>query len=265
MEQLSYINEVYRTDPKRVPFLARIFPRLTFYRQFFGVVLDASAKAKRGQYDDIEWSRSSINIFRSLENIGVCIEITGIANIKNIETPCIIIANHMSTLETVLLPIIIQPIRTVTFIIKQDLLEYPIFKHIMRARDPIVVSRTNPRQDLKAVMEGGVERLKNGISIIVFPQTTRMPSIDPAQFNTIGIKLAKKADVPIVPLALLSDAWGTGKYLKDLGKLDPSKSVHFSFGEPMRVQGRGTDEHEAIIHFIESKLEEWRALRSASE
>jgi 1-acyl-sn-glycerol-3-phosphate acyltransferase len=262
MEQLSYINEVYRTDPKRVPFLARIFPRLTFYRQFFGVILDASAKSKRGRYDDAEWCRSSINIFRSLENTGVCFEITGIENIINIDTPCIIIANHMSTLETVTLPIIIHPIRKVTFIIKQDLLEYPIFKHIMRARDPIAVSRTNPRQDLKAVMEGGVERLKNDTSIIVFPQTTRMPSIDPTQFNTIGIKLAKKADVPIIPLALLSDAWGTGKYIKDLGKIDPSKSVHFSFGEPMRVQGRGTDEHQAIIHFIESKLEEWRAQRS---
>ena len=262
MEQLSYINEVYRTDPKRVPFLARIFPRLTFYRQFFGVVLDASAKSKRGLYDDAEWCRSSINIFRSLENTGVCFEITGIENIINIDTPCIIIANHMSTLETVTLPIIIHPIRKVTFIIKQDLLEVPIFKHIMRARDPIAVSRTNPRQDLKAVMEGGVERLKNGISIIVFPQTTRMPSIDPTQFNTIGIKLAKKADVPIIPLALLSDAWGTGKYIKDLGKIDPSKSVHFSFGEPIRVQGRGTEEHKTIIHFIESKLEEWRALRS---
>lgn len=262
MEQLSYINEVYRTDPKRVPFLARIFPRLTFYRQFFGVILDASAKAKRGQYDDAEWCRSSVNIFRSLENTGVCFEITGIQNIKNIDSPCIVIANHMSTLETVILPIIIHPIRKVTFIIKQDLLEYPIFKHIMRARDPIAVGRKNPRQDLKAVMEGGVERLKNGISIIVFPQTTRMPYIDPAKFNTIGIKLAKKADVPIVPLALLSDAWGTGKYLKDLGKIDPSKPVHLSFGEPMRVQGRGTEEHKTIIHFIESKLSEWRALRS---
>lgn len=262
MEQLSYTNEIYRTDPKRVPFLARIFPGLAFYRQFFGVILDASAKAKRGQYDDAEWCRSSINIFRSLENIGICIEITGIENIKKIETPCIIIANHMSTLETVILPIIIHPIQKVTFIVKQDLLEYPIFKHIMRARDPVAVSRTNPRQDLKAVMEGGVKRLKNGISIIVFPQTTRMPSIDPAQFNTIGIKLAKKADVPIVPLALLSDAWGTGKYLKDLGKIDPSKSVHLSFGEPIRVQGRGTNDHEAIIHFIESRLEKWRAFQS---
>jgi len=263
MKQLSYTNEVYRSDPKAVSLFARTFPGLSFYKQFLAVVLDASAKAKRGQYDNVEWCQSSIHLLRSLENVGVSFEITGIEHIKNLETPCIIIANHMSTLETVTLPIIIQPIRNVTFIVKQDLLEYPIFKHIMRSRDPVAVSRTNPRQDFKAVMEGGVERLKNGISIIVFPQTTRRPFIDPAQFNTIGVKLARKANVPIVPLALLSDAWGTGKYLKDIGKIDPSKSVHFSFGEPMWVQDRGTHEHEVIIHFIEKKLEEWRALRSS--
>jgi len=68
MKQLYYTNEVYRTDPKRVPFLARIFPGLTFYRQFFGVVLDASAKAKRGQYDDIDWCRSSIIWVRFFES-----------------------------------------------------------------------------------------------------------------------------------------------------------------------------------------------------
>lgn len=264
MRQLSYTNEVYRTEPQTIPFLARIFPGLTFYRHFFGVVLNASAKAKRGQYDNVEWCQSSINLLRALEKVGMRFEITGIEHVKNIASPCIIIANHMSILETVILPIIIQPIRDVTFIVKQDLLEYPIFKHIMRSRDPVAVSRTNPRQDLKAVMEGGANRLENGVSIIVFPQTTRRPSIDPSQFNTIGVKLAKKADVPIVPLALLSDAWGTGKFLKDLGKINPSKSVHFAFGEPMRVQGRGTDEHEAIIHFITTKLKKWRESPSPS-
>jgi 1-acyl-sn-glycerol-3-phosphate acyltransferase len=130
----------------------------------------------------------------------------------------------------------------------------------MRSRDPIAVTRTNPRHDLKAVLEGGVDRLKQGISIIVFPQTTRTHSFDPTQFNTIGVKLAQRANVPVVPLALLSDAWGNGKYFKDFGKIDPSKKVYFAFGKPMWVQGRGTNEHQAIIQFISRKLQEWTEL-----
>ena len=83
MEQLSYTKEVYRTDPKRISLLAKLLPGLTFYIKFFRVVLDASAKAKRNRYDDVEWCRSSINILRFLENTGICFEITGIQHMKN--------------------------------------------------------------------------------------------------------------------------------------------------------------------------------------
>lgn len=258
MKQLTYTNTVYRTVTKTVSLFARTFLGLTFYSQFLAIVLRASAKAKRGQYDDADWCQSSFNILRSLESVGVCIEITGIKNVEQLDTPCIVIANHMSVLETVILPIVIQPIRKMTFIVKQSLLDYPVFRHIMRSRDPIAVSRTNPRHDLKVVLEGGMDRLKRGISIIVFPQTTRTHSFDPTQFNTIGVKLAQKTNVPIIPLALLTDAWGNGKYLKDFGKIDSSKNVNFAFGEPMWVQGRGTNEHQEIIHFISRKLQEWQ-------
>ena len=97
----------------------------------------------------------------------------------------------------------------------------PFFGPVMCSRDPIVVGRTNPREDLAAVLEGGLERLKKGISIIVFPQHTRSREFNPQMFNSIGVKLAKKAGVPIVPLALKTDAWGQGKKIKELGPVTP--------------------------------------------
>jgi 1-acyl-sn-glycerol-3-phosphate acyltransferase len=159
------------------------------------------------------------------------------------------------------LPIVIHPIRRVTFIVKDSLLAYPVFKHVLSARDPIVVGRTNPRQDLKTVLEGGMARLQKGVSVIVFPQTTRTRSFDPKKFNTIGVKLAQRAGVPVVPLAVLTDAWGNGKYLKDFGRIDPSRKVCFAFGKPMRVEGRGAAENQAVKDFIARKLEAWRAER----
>lgn len=264
MKQLQYKNNKYQTDPQTATLFAKTFPSLTFYGKFIAIVFRGSAKAKRDLYNNAEWCNSSINTLRALESAGVHVEITGINYVERLETPCVVIANHMSMLETVILPIIIQPVRNITFIVKQALLDYPVFKHIMRSRDPIAVGRSNPREDLKAVIEGGIDRLKRGVSIIVFPQTTRTPSFDPAQFNTIGVKLAQRANVPIVPLALLTDAWQNGKRVKDFGKIDSSKKVHFAFGEPMCVQGRGTDEHQAIINFISSKLQEWGRKREKS-
>jgi len=246
-ELLTYTDGVYRSAARCVSWFARTFPTQAFYRKFFGIVWRASAKARKGKYGYAEWAESSHEVLAALESVGVKAEFTGTDNIRRLDRPCVFIANHMSMLETTVLPAVIQPIRDVTFVVKQSLLDYPVFRHVMRSRDPIAVTRENPREDFKAVMEGGVERLEKGISIIVFPQTTRSSTFDPEQFNTIGVKLAARAKVPVVPIALLTDAWGNGKWVKDLGPIYPKKTAYFDFGEPIEVTGRGAEQHQKIL------------------
>ncbi len=223
------------------------------------IVFRASVRAKRGRYGDREWSDSSLAIMKALEHVGVIFEVAGADHFINLEAPCVFIGNHMSALETFVLPCIIEPFKDVTFVVKQSLIDYPVFRYVMRSRDPIVVSRTNPREDLKAVLEGGTERLNAGRSVIIFPQTTRTPAFDPAEFNTIGIKLAKKAGAPVIPVALKTGAWGNGSHLKDFGKIDPSQKVFFAFGEPLAVTGHGAAEHRKVIEFITDSLKAWNA------
>lgn len=259
MEQLVYANGVYQTQPRPLSARARLFPSLTFYPRFMWIVYQASRKSRQGRYDNPSWCHSSLGILRALEGVGVRVVIEGIRNLEGFKGPCLIVANHMSMLETVVLPIIVQPIRDCTFVVKQDLLEYPVFRHVMRSRDPIAVTRAHPREDLKAVLEGGVERLHRGISIILFPQTTRMTTFDPSQFNSMGVKLAHRAKVPIVPLALRTDAWRNGRRLKDFGRIDRGRTVHFDFGPPLEVRGRGAEEHQTILEFIQDRLRRWEA------
>lgn len=227
--------------------------------QIIWIVFRASRRAKRSRYGDNDWIRSSLDTLRALEGTGVRFEITGIDDFKGVEGPCVFIANHMSTLETFVLPAIIAPFKMATFVVKESLVEYPVFRHVMRSRNPITVSRTNPREDLKTVFDGGIERLRKGLSIIIFPQTTRSTLFDPAEFNTIGVKLAKKAGVPVVPVALKTDAWGNGRRLKDFGRIDPSIPVHIAFGKPLWIKDRGNEEHREIIGFITERLKEWQA------
>ncbi|MBW2182119.1 MAG: 1-acyl-sn-glycerol-3-phosphate acyltransferase [Deltaproteobacteria bacterium] len=258
MAQLSSTIKDYRTSPATISKFSKTFPSLSFYSYFVRLVFKSGIKAKQGQYDSKAWRQDSLNLLHALERIGVCLKITGFEHLEQLQPPYVVIANHMSTLETVALPSILLPFTNITFIVKQSLLKYPFFGHILRARDPIAVNRINPRQDMKTVMEEGLNKLKNDISIIVFPQTTRTIYLDPKHFSSIGIKLAQRADVPVVPLALLSDAWGNGKHLKDFGRIDVSKKVYFAFGEPMWVQSRGKEEHQAIVQFINRKLEAWK-------
>ncbi len=225
--------------------------------KFARIVSQSSYLAKHGRYGNEGWASSSYDVMTQLEHVGIIFDITGVDSISSIEGPCVFIGNHMSTLETMVLPCIIEPLKDTSFVVKQSLIDYPVFKHVMRSREPIVVGRTNPREDLKAVLECGYQILSGGRSLIIFPQTTRTSVFDPKEFNTIGIKLAKKANVPVIPIALKTDAWGNGKRLKDFGKIDPSKTVHFCFGKPLIVKDRGVEEHNAIVAFIEDMLKKW--------
>jgi 1-acyl-sn-glycerol-3-phosphate acyltransferase len=256
--RLEYVDGVYRTAPQKVSLAARLFPWLSFYPGLVRTIFRASAKARRSLYTDEDWSQSSLELLRGLERIGVRIEITGINHLRDLESPCVIVGNHMGTMETALLPTIVQPIKPATFVVKESLIDYPVFRHVMRSRQPIAVSQKDARADLKKTLLEGTERLQRGISVIVFPQGRRTTTFDPAEFNTMGVKLAHRAGVPIVPLALKTDAWAIGRgWLMDFGRIDPRKPVHFAFGEPLWVKGRGTDEHRAVIEFIEGKLNEW--------
>ena len=222
------------------------------------IVKKASKLSRRGLYTGERWVQSSLAILKALESVGVCFEIENLDGFHSLDSPCVFVGNHMSTLETFVLPCLIRPYRKVTFVVKESLVTYPFFKHIMISRNPIVVGRTNPREDLRAVMEHGQERLKENISIILFPQTTRSSTMDANKFNTLGIKLAKRCKVPVVPIALKTDAWGVGRRMKDFGKINPEKPVHICFGNPLFISGSGKEEHLFVVQFITNKLNQWR-------
>jgi 1-acyl-sn-glycerol-3-phosphate acyltransferase len=257
MVSLAQADGNYVSPPAMPNLIARLFPSLYFYSLFVYNVYKYGMLAKAGKYDDLGWYQSSFNVLRALEKAGANIQISGLNVLNQISGPCVIVANHMSTLETIILPGIVQPLKDVTFVVKRAIIEYPVFKYMMLTRDPIVVDRVNPREDLKRVLTEGAAQLARGRSIIVFPQTTRTVTFDPSQFNTIGIKLARDAGVPIVPVAVRSDAWGIGKWIKEFGKIDVSLPVRFAFGSPVMVEGRGNTTHHAIIRYISEHLQAW--------
>ena len=255
MEALSYQSEI------KAGWFGKTLPSLYFYSRFLWIVALAAWQAKHDTYHGKEWAKSSGNTVRSLEGAGVRFEVSGLDHFRRLTTPCVCIANHMSMLETITLPYFMQPIHPITFVIKDSLLRYPVFKHVMRSRNPVAVGRVNPRQDLKTVLEEGSQRLAAGISVIIFPQTTRSRVFDPEQMTTIGIKLAKAAGVPALPLALKTDAMENGRIIKELGKINPERMAHFAFAPPLTINGNGREEHQAINAFILEKLDTWGAPR----
>jgi 1-acyl-sn-glycerol-3-phosphate acyltransferase len=253
----------YRTDPgARRSALYRCLRllRLPFilYPGTLGVILRSSRMASRGLYGDDEWAWSSLDVLRELEKAGVDFDVSGLDNIRRVPGAAVFVANHMSTLETFILPGLIRPSKPVTFVVKESLMTFPIFGPVMRSRDPIPVGRANPRDDYAAVMEGGANRLGEGISMVIFPQTTRAAVFNPAEFNSLGIKLARRARAPVIPVAVKSDAWLNGRRLKDFGPLGRERKVYVRFGEPLAVEGTGAAQHALVVDFISRSLAEWK-------
>jgi 1-acyl-sn-glycerol-3-phosphate acyltransferase len=240
--------------PRRLGDRLALNTRWYFVWGYFKEVFNASRLARKGAYDKRAWVGSSINILKLIEGCGGRVHLRGLDNLRLCNGPVVFISNHMGTLETFVFPCIIAPFMDVTFVVKRYLVKMPLFGHVMRSRNPVVVNRDNPREDFETVMTEGKKKLDQGVSIIVFPQGTRAIIFNPADFNSLGIKLAKAAGVQVVPVAIKTDFWGNGKYLKDLGSLHRKEPIWMVFGEPFLIKGNGKEEHQRVIEFIQNHL-----------
>lgn len=255
---LTPIDNNYVTPEEPISCITRHFPTAMFYYKTFKIVCEAGWRTRKG-YSSEQWAMDSRTFMRGAESCGLRFIVENTHAFANLPGPCVVVANHMSSMETFCLPYILGSHRPIAFVIKKSLTSYPVFRHVVNANNPIPVGRANPREDFATIMELGQERLSRGFSVIIFPQTTRTPNLNRHAFNSIGIKLAKKAGVPILPLALKTDAWGVGNLHKDYGQIRPEIPVRFCFGEPLTIHGTGKNEHEEIMEFIHWKIEGWRA------
>ena len=135
-------------------------------------------------------------ILFSLKQIcGVSWSIQGIENIPN--EPCILVSNHQGAWESFFIQTLYFPSSS---IVKRELLFIPFFGWALACLKPIHLTRSKKIISLKKVVRDGSEKLKNGISLIIFPEGTRArPHKGLKTFsNSCGL-LSVKNTVPIIP------------------------------------------------------------------
>ena len=259
-------NDVDSYDTPAEHRVSRLFrflgrSRWYFYAVNFAVFCRSGRLGKAGRLDKQAQIEQSNCNFKLVEDCGGKIHVRGLQNLRALNgRPCVLIANHMSLLECAILHAVCRQYVDFSFVIKASLLKVPFFRYILLALQAIPVSRTNPREDLKTVLIEGRRVLESGRSIIIFPQATRSEEIHEESFSTIGIKLAKSAQVPVLPFALKTDLIGVGKHFRDLGPIRPERGVWFEFAPALEVVGNGREQHQEIISFIQNRLAEWKRL-----
>ena len=252
----------YKTEKVKRSFLDIILRPFNLYF-YHRMMRTARHTAKSGRDGVLDASTLPTHAWETMEGVELCggeIITEGLENVPGeAKNPVIFIGNHMSSLETMSLPVFLRP-QHVTFVVKESLFDYPFFGDIMRGLRCIPMTRTNPAADLKRLFKDGKQHISEGTSVIVFPQKTRGVEFVEEEFNSIGIKLARREKVPIIPIALKTDLWGLGKKISDYGPVDRSQKVRFAVGKPMEVTKENEQEaHEYCLKFIGDKLKEWEA------
>ena len=168
------------------------------------------------------WIKFILNALRVF--CGVRWKVEGVENIPN--TPCIVVSNHQGQWESFFLQTLFIPS---TSIIKQELLYIPLFGWALRCMKPITLNRLNKVSSLKKVIKKGVMKLKDGFSIILFPEGTRISpdkGIQPFA-GSCGL-LSVKSGLPVLPICHNSGRyWKNKKFIKSPGK------VIIRIGEPI--------------------------------
>lgn len=124
-------------------------------------------------------------------------------------------ANHLSLFDIMLLlGYIAKPI---AFMAKKELAKVPVIRSLMGEVGCLYLDREDVRQAVK-VFRRGAEQVRKGLSMVIFPEGTRSLTGSIGDFKSGSMKLAIKADVPIVPAAI----YGTGDIFKDK-KITPTK------------------------------------------
>ena len=233
--------------------------RWYFYAVNFGVFCRTGRLGQLGKLDgDAQIWMSSINL-RLTERCGSRVHVRGREHLRALNgRPVVLMGNHMRLLETGIFHSIAREYVDFAFVVKDSLMRVPYFKDILSSIGNIPVARKDPREDLKTVLNEGKKLLESGKSLIVFPQSTRTATLDPEKFNSLGVKIAKSAGVPVVPFALKTDFLSQGKGIfRDLGPVHPGRDTWFEFGPAMEITGNGKEQLQQTVEFIQDRLEKW--------
>lgn len=153
-----------------------------------------------------------------IRSAGIRVQVSGQENLPA-QTGLLFVSNHQSAFD---IPLVLGYIPGLKgFISKKENLWVPVMNVWMKAMYCLFMDRRDPRQSARVIARG-VAYLKNGHSLVIFPEGTRSRDGAILPFKSGSFKLAIRANAPIVPLTID----GTGRLFEGNHGRICSGSVH---------------------------------------
>lgn len=159
---------------------------------------------------------------------GVRYRVSGQENVP--AGPFVVLSNHQSPWETLFLYYHFVPICA---ILKRELLWIPFFGWALAVLKPIAIDRSKGRSARQNMLTEGPKRLALGLSVLVFPEGTRVDVGQEKKFLTGGAELAITAGAMVLPVAHNAGiCWPARRFAKRPGVID------VVIGKPIPTAGR---------------------------
>ncbi|MFS0781516.1 lysophospholipid acyltransferase family protein [Bacillus sp. 1P06AnD] len=138
-----------------------------------------------------QWAKTLVNIS------GADVTVRGEQHMP--EGAVLIVSNHEGNFDIpVLLGFLKKPFG---FISKIEVLKIPIVHKWMDVMNCVFMDRKDRRQSIKAI-RAGIQCIKDGHSLAVFPEGTRSKGGPVGEFKAGSLRLAVDAKAPIIPIAI---------------------------------------------------------------
>lgn len=133
-----------------------------------------------------------------IKSSGVSVVLSGMEHLER-GKPHILMANHQGAYDIFAL-LAYLPVHF-KWLAKEELFRIPILGWAMAAAGYVSIERKAKKKALESI-ENAVAKIREGASVLVFPEGTRSPDGKIHSFKRGGFTLAIKADVPIVPISI---------------------------------------------------------------
>ena len=155
------------------------------------------------------------------------------------ETPCVIISNHQSILDILLINCLRYRLKWIS---KIENMKIPFLGWYLRMADYITVDRGN-KESKEEMYEKSYKYLKNGTSIMMFPEGTRSVDCEIGFFKRGAFQLAIDAQVPILPIVLD----GSGGVLPKHGLIfTTGHKIRIKVFDPVMPESFNTDDQDIL-------------------
>lgn len=179
---------------------------------------------------------------------GTKIIVLGEENVPKDE-PVLYVANHRSYFD-ILLTYVRVP-RPTGYISKKEMERYPLLRNWMRNLHCLFLDRKDIKQGLKTILTG-IEQMKSGISMCIFPEGTRNKVNDTfLPFHGGSFKLAEKSGCPIVPISLNNTAAIFEDHIPQIKKAH----VVIEYGKPIYPDRLEKDVKKNLADYVSDQIQ----------